>query len=108
MNKITTLVSMALALTISLGVSAQKAPIKFGKLSKDEIDLKVYDKDTAAAAIVLCDFGTSDFTYSDNSGLMYLYKRNIRIKILKKEGYHKANFEIPLRKNTIVREGLKG
>ncbi len=98
MNKITTLVSMALALTISLGVYAQKAPIKFGKLSKDEIDLRVYDKDTAAVAIVLCDFGTSDFTYSDNSGLMYLYKRNIRIKILKKEGYHKANFEIPIRK----------
>lgn len=98
MRKINALIGIALMLTIMPGVYAQKAPIKFGKLSNDEIDLKVYDKDTAAAALVLCDFGTSDFIYSNNSGLMYFYKRNIRIKILKKEGYHKAKFEIPIRK----------
>jgi hypothetical protein len=97
MKKLLILTSLC-SLLLNYSLKAEKAPIKFGKISKEELALKVYEKDTSAAAVILCDFGVSNFIYSDNSGLQYQFKRNIRIKILKKEGYDWAKFEIYIRK----------
>ncbi|WP_372756088.1 DUF3858 domain-containing protein [Labilibaculum sp.] len=60
--------------------SAIKDPIRFGKIELSDLKMTAYEKDTSAAAVVLCDFG-----YFDASELEF--KRIVRIKILKKEGY---------------------
>lgn len=100
---------MAIVLIVSTALlKAEKDPIRYGKLSKEELSLKSYEKDTAANAIVLCDYGKSDFIYSDNTGLQYKYTRNIRIKILKKEGYEWAKFEIPVYKKLDNISRIKG
>jgi hypothetical protein len=64
--------------------NAEKAPIKFGEISKAELLNKVYTPDTSAPAVVLCDYGY--FTES-----RFQFVRTLRIKILKKEGYPMAN-----------------
>ncbi|MDP4209428.1 MAG: hypothetical protein Q8928_11505 [Bacteroidota bacterium] len=60
---------------------AQKAPVKFGKIDKEDLLMKVYPADTSAEAVVLCDYG-----YFDANQLQFT--RTLRIKILKKEGEH--------------------
>jgi hypothetical protein len=47
--------------------------------------MKVYDKDTTADAIIICDFG--DFDAASIS-----FKRIYRLKVLKKSGCNRANF----------------
>ncbi len=64
---------------------AQKAPIRFGKPSMEELKKSVYDIDTSASAIVLCNYGYFD-------GEHIAYTRLIRLKILKKSGLKYATF----------------
>jgi len=63
---------------------AQKAPVKFGQITKTELLNNVYAPDTSAPAVILCDFG-----YYTESRFQTI--RVLRIKILKKEGYDWAN-----------------
>jgi hypothetical protein len=65
-------------------IRAEKAPIKFGQISKADLLNNVYAPDTSAPAVVLCDYGY--FTES-----RFQTVRTLRIKILKKEGYDWAN-----------------
>lgn len=83
-------------LCITLTVSAQFNGFEFGKVSTRELSMKVYDKDTSAAALVLYEFGEA---YIDNTGdhnLIFQY--HVKIKILKKQGLQYADIQIPLRK----------
>lgn len=68
-----------------LGIAyAEKAPVKFGEISKAELINNVYAPDTSAPAVVLCDYGY----YTESR---FHTVRILRIKILKKEGYDWAN-----------------
>jgi hypothetical protein len=59
---------------------AQKAPVTFGKITKEEVASTTYDLDTSAAAVMLCDFGWFDKAN-------FKFTRIFRYKILKKAGY---------------------
>ncbi|GGK74065.1 DUF3857 domain-containing protein [Rufibacter glacialis] len=71
----------------------QEAPVKFGKVTQEELDMKVYAKDTSAAAVILADYGRSYFSY--NQGFQVNFERVCRIKILKKTAYDWANVVVP-------------
>ncbi|MFB9861898.1 DUF3857 domain-containing protein [Rufibacter immobilis] len=78
---------------------AQETPVKFGKVTEEELKMKVYDKDTSAAAVILADYGRSYFTYVQDFKVNF--ERILRIKILKKSGYDWANMVVPYyQKNT--------
>ncbi|MBS2210793.1 hypothetical protein KEM09_05250 [Carboxylicivirga mesophila] len=85
-----------LFLLTALIVNAQKAPIKFGKVSKEEVEMTTYEPDTSAAAVVLCKYGR--FSASD-----FKFTRIERIKILKKSGTKYAEFIFPGRENDTFR-----
>lgn len=76
--------------------SAQKPPIKFGDVSLEEVKMSQYALDSAATAVVLCDYGESDLKYDQNQGFYLTFDRITRIKILTRDGYDHANFRIPL------------
>lgn len=78
---------------------AQKAPIKFGNATLEDLQMTVYPKDSSAEAVVLCDYGISQIVYTQNKGFKLEFERIRRVKILKKEGLDHANFEIPLYRN---------
>ena len=78
---------------------AQQAPakvveIKFGKPEPADFEAKNFLGDSAAAAVVLYDFGNTRFQY--NNGFQLETERVTRIKILKKSGYDVATVEVPL------------
>jgi hypothetical protein len=64
---------------IQFTVFGQKSPIKYGKIDKVDLDMKVYAADTSAAAVILCDYGYFNST-------QFQFVRTLRIKIYKKEG----------------------
>lgn len=86
---------LGLVLSIST-TSAQKPPIKFGDVPLEQIQMKVYAKDSTAAAVVLTDYGESTIDYSADKGFFIKFDRIRRVKILTKDGYEWGNFTIPL------------
>lgn len=95
-------------LLLSFNLLAQKAPIKFGKISDDELKMTEYDGDKSAAAVVLVDYGESVITYNQTNGFLIEFERIRRIKILNTGGYNWANFEIPLYSKSGDEEKLVG
>jgi len=75
---------------------AQKAPIKFGQITKADLIDNIFEPDTSAPAVVLCDYGF----FSESR---FQTTRTLRIKILKKEGYVWANQSFNLNLKTEIR-----
>ncbi|MEN8119179.1 MAG: DUF3857 domain-containing protein [Bacteroidota bacterium] len=97
LNIARTLLVFSILVLIPLHFYAQKAPIKFGKVSKEELEMKVYEKDTAAEAVVLAEYGASEIRYvSSDKGFVLVFENHTRIKILKKEGLDYANVDVRL------------
>jgi len=80
----------------SLLVVAQKAPLKYGKVSNEELEMKVYPLDTSATAVVL-------YSYGYFSSLNFQFTHQVRIKILKEEGKSQGNFFVPANEKAEVR-----
>ena len=91
-------VILASLLIYSAGkVLAQSHGFEFGKITYDELDMKIYDRDSTADAVVLIEFGDAFFDL-DKLNVIYL-QYHIKIKVLREQGKEYANFEIPLRKS---------
>ncbi|MCZ8216122.1 MAG: DUF3857 domain-containing protein, partial [Cyclobacteriaceae bacterium] len=75
---------------------AQKAPIKFGDVPLEQIQMKSYPADSSAAAVILADFGESTIEYNPSNGFQLIFERIKRIKILTKDGLSEGDFSIPL------------
>lgn len=90
------LLALCLVLVSCLGL-AQKAPIKFGDVSLDEVKMTSYEPDSSAEAVVLIDYGSSTMEYNQlDNWFKLFFERTTRIKILKKDGYAYADFEVPI------------
>ena len=92
------LLCLATALTgllAAFAAQAQPEPIKFGKIENQDLTAAPFGGDSAAAAVVLCDYGTTTFQYNSNE-FQLVTERITRIKILKKAGYDVATVLIPL------------
>ncbi len=76
--------------------NAQKAPMRFGKVEMSDMEMKVYEKDSLAPAVILCDYGYYN-------GQENRFTRLLRIKILKKEGYQYADWIFPTASKTNIR-----
>ncbi len=59
---------------------SQPAPARYGKVDIADLQMTVYDLDTTAEAVVLCDYGV----FNSNT---FEFSRFKRVKILKKTGY---------------------
>lgn len=83
-------------ISCSTGISGQKAPIRYGDVSMEDLQMVTYPADTSAPAVILCDYGYFD-------PLSVHFTRIQRIKILKKEGYSWANSGYPCNANTQIK-----
>ncbi|MFD1466599.1 DUF3857 domain-containing protein [Hymenobacter caeli] len=70
-------------------------PIKFGQPDAHDFRPEAFAADSAAGAVVLCDYGRSRLV-GYRAGFRVLFERVTRVKILKKSGYDAATVEIPL------------
>jgi hypothetical protein len=87
---------IVLLCTIPASLFAEKDPIKFGKVDKADLEMKVYPTDTSAVAAILCDFGHFN-------SLRFQFERTLRIKILKKEGTSLGNQVFPFPSDAIIK-----
>ena len=78
-------------------VFAQGHSFPYGQATYRELDMKVYEQDTSAVALVLNEFGEAYFDNYNDHNLLFEY--HAKIKILKKSGVSYGTFEIPLRKS---------
>lgn len=74
---------------------AQPEPIKFGQPDLKDLKAAPFVGDSAAAAVVLCDYGTTRME-GHGEGLQIVFERITRIKILTPAGYDHASVGIPL------------
>ncbi|MCB2208612.1 MAG: DUF3857 domain-containing protein [Bacteroidetes bacterium] len=84
------------SLIITIDTCGQKPPIKFGKIDINDLKKTVYEIDSSAPAIVLCNYG---FFYNKEFRLT----RILRIKILKKEGLSYGNHVFNIQEKTNIR-----
>ncbi|MDQ2795433.1 MAG: DUF3857 domain-containing protein, partial [Bacteroidota bacterium] len=70
-------------------------PVRFGQLDSQDLTPAPFAADSAAAAVVLCDYGRSQLK-GHGTGFQVVFERITRIKILKKAGFAEATVEIPL------------
>lgn len=90
---------IAIVLLLNLNCSilyAQEFLHEMGKITKSDIDLKYYEKDKDAEAVVIYDIGESKFFTNDEGGLSIQFKRSTRIKIFTEAGFDEALVEIPI------------
>lgn len=73
---------------------AQKYSLTWGSIGEPEFDLKTYDKDPEAEAVILYDIGDSYFDITPE-GLQIRFERTKRIKVLKSGGLSYADISIP-------------
>ncbi len=80
---------------ISAQVMAQEISHEFGKISKDELTMKSYNKDTDAEAVVIYDIGETSFFLNNMDYITMAFERKTRIKILTKAGIGYADISVP-------------
>lgn len=85
------LLLFTLFVSVSSIVFCQPEPIKWGKVSQEELEMTFYPEDSSAEAVVLCDYGKAAFNFSVSEGFRIEFNRITRIKILNEEGLEWAN-----------------
>ena len=80
--------------TISL--AQDKIPVKFGKLAPQDFNVRPGGADSAADAMIVADFGTSEFEGNQKGWFTLVFKRSVRIKIINRKGFEAATVTIPL------------
>jgi len=78
-----------------VALMSQELSLKYGKITKDELNMKVYPKDTTAAAVVLYEDGYTSFSYIHTIGFQITEEVKRKIKIFKQEGVEEATIAIP-------------
>ena len=97
-----------LFLMTGLTVSAQQnVNMKFGKPTKEEMEMTVYTPDPNAEAVVLCRLTNVEYTVQTN-GYLVDYHEKFRIKVLKPEGTKFANVTIPYYKIKPGKSNING
>lgn len=69
--------------------------VKFGKVTAADLEMKVYEIDPEAEAVIISDVGSANLVGLDD-WFGYSYTKQVRIHILNKKGYEHATVEIPL------------
>lgn len=101
--------AFSILLVISLTLCAQdKLPIKFGKVTVEDFDVKSTLIDSSTDAVVVADVGNSEFMANTNDfSFSLLFKQKKRIKILNKNGFDAATVIIPLYVQNNIEEKLQ-
>jgi hypothetical protein len=92
---------------LAISATAQKSPAKFGEIPLEDLKMTTYDKDSSAAAVVLVDYGEAYIQVTTNSAVLK-FERQVRIKILKKEGLEWADAFVPLYQSGSNEERVTG
>ena len=92
--KIKIVLLLILTFFITSGMTAQE--VKFGKVSKKELEEKFYPNDTSANAVVLYKKRRTYYNYDSTTGWMVKTEIHERIKLYNKDGFENATRKVRL------------
>ncbi|GLB51224.1 hypothetical protein NBRC110019_02630 [Neptunitalea chrysea] len=78
---------------------SQDVNFKYGNVDAKSLQMKSYDKDPEAGALILYEKGVSEIIFDSYRGFYIQYTYTARYKIFDKKSFNKATFEIPLYKS---------
>ena len=90
------ILSWIIVMLLAGNMLAQVKPYAFPKIKPDDFKYRVYEKDTAAVAVILGDKGESFLEYNDVKGFQLIFTRHLRIRILANDGYDFATHSLSL------------
>jgi len=88
------LLLILLQFAIQAVLKAQDFP--YGQFTMQEMDMKSYDKDTSAHAVVLKEFGKTWLSDSEHAPLVHEY--HVKIKIFDEQAFNRGTINIPIYK----------
>ena len=91
------LFTLTLIFSLYSWCNSQDERFKFGQVTYRELEIRRYDKDTAAVAVVLDEFGKAYMDDANDHNILFDYY--VKIKILKGGGVSYGDYAIPLRKS---------
>jgi transglutaminase-like putative cysteine protease len=78
----------------SLQMLAQDFP--YGEVDSKALDMKKYDKDTSAHAVVLNEYGTSKIIIDNDDYSKLIFQYHVSIKLFDKKEFDRGTIEIPV------------
>jgi len=72
----------------------------WGAMTIDEINMKKYDRDTSAHAVVLQEFGSSRIDVVSDESVKLVFEYHVKIKIFDEKGFESAKVKINLSNNS--------
>src|ERR1700722_14088256 len=73
-----------------------KMPVKFGKVTPDDFKVTADGLDSSADVVVVADFGNSSFDGNAKGWFDLMFRRQTRMRILKRTGFNAATIRILL------------
>jgi len=83
-------------LALLFSISALAQDFAYGTYSVNEIEMKKYDKDTSAHAVVLNEFGDARIGVNSDDNLRMYFTYHVKIKIIDNKGFKNGDVEIPI------------
>src|SRR4051812_32729420 len=102
------LVLFCLSATLLSAQQTSSPLARYGKVSIEDLQKKIYPIDSNADAVVLCDIGTTAIEGNNKNWFSTNFKRHRVVHILTKAGYEKADVEILLYSNGSDEEKMDG
>ena len=98
------------ALCLSIAAGAQTIPVnpKFGAVSEAEVDLKVYEPDTSAVAVMLYRSYDLNLVFDAHLDIVQEITVHERIKVLKEEGVKYADYSFVYIHSNDTKESYSG
>lgn len=98
------------ALCLSIAAGAQAIPVnpKFGAVSEAEVDLKVYEPDTSAVAVMLYRSYDLNLVFDAHLDIVQEITVHERIKVLKEEGVKYADYSFVYIHSNDTKESYSG
>jgi hypothetical protein len=90
------------------GYAQDKMPVKFGKVTPQDFTVTAAGLDSSADAVVVADYGTSEFEGDPKGWFTLTFKHSKRIRILKRGGFDAATITIPLWVSATESEKIQG
>ena len=97
-------------LIASLEMAAQTISVntRFGKVSKEEVELMEYPADTSASALMLYEYTSVSIDFDASGGFKLNTRKHQRIKVLNEEGLDWGDVEMIYYNSNTLRDNISG
>ena len=82
---------------IFLTIASKAQDFDYGTYKQEDMDMKQYDKDTSAHALVLMEHGKAAINAVNDDNVKIIYEYHVKIKIFDSKGFDSGNVQIRLR-----------